>query len=135
MNWVLVLSFMYDLVMSEFSFIVKFLSLSRGVFTGKAEAGGLMHVTLCDYIMPWDSLSNTQKKGLSQRYQMGCECKVRQRRTVCVCLVYLPEFHLLEYKSRHNRPDGTRHEPQQQLQQQTTGQRVRKQRYGLVDLN
>lgn len=46
-------------------------------FTGKAEAGGRMHVTLCDYIMPWDSLSNTQKKGLSQRYQMGCECKVR----------------------------------------------------------
>lgn len=48
------------------------------LFTGKAEASGSMHVTLCDYIMPWDSLSNTQKKGLSQRYQMGCECKVRR---------------------------------------------------------
>lgn len=53
---------------------------------GKAEAGGHMHVTLCDYIMPWDTLSNTQKKGLSQRYQMGCECKVSPRRTVCVCV-------------------------------------------------
>lgn len=49
-----------------------FLSVS-----GKAEAGGgAMQVTLCDYIMPWDFLSSTQKKGLSQRYQMGCECKV-----------------------------------------------------------
>lgn len=45
--------------------------------SGKAEAGGgAMQVTLCDYIMPWDFLSSTQKKGLSQRYQMGCECKV-----------------------------------------------------------
>lgn len=41
-----------------------------------------MHVTLCDYIMPWDSLSTTQKKSLSQRYEMGCECKVRQWRAV-----------------------------------------------------
>lgn len=47
-----------------------------------------MHVTLCDYIMPWDTLSNTQKKGLSQRYQMGCECKVSPRRTVSVCVIY-----------------------------------------------
>lgn len=55
-----------------------FLSLSLA-FTGKAESSGRMHVTLCDYIMPWDSLSTTQKKSLSQRYQMGCECKVRHR--------------------------------------------------------
>ncbi|KAA8581370.1 hypothetical protein FQN60_002951, partial [Etheostoma spectabile] len=47
------------------------------LISGKAEADGRMHVTLCDYIMPWDSLSNTQKKGLSQRYEMGCECKVK----------------------------------------------------------
>lgn len=58
---------------------------------GKAEAGGgAMQVTLCDYIMPWDMLSGTQKKGLSQRYQMGCECKVswpgrdQQRLTECL---------------------------------------------------
>ncbi|XP_075889681.1 metalloproteinase inhibitor 2a [Nelusetta ayraudi] len=47
------------------------------LISGKAEAGGAaMQVTLCDYIMPWDFLSSTQKKGLSQRYQMGCECKI-----------------------------------------------------------
>lgn len=56
--------------------------------TGKAEAGGRMHVTLCDYIMPWDSLSTTQKKSLSQRYQMGCDCKVRHWRAVSAnCLL------------------------------------------------
>lgn len=60
-----------------------FLSKSRS-FTGKAEAGGRMHVTLCDYIMLWDSLSATQKKSLSQRYQMGCDCKVRQ----FICMVH-----------------------------------------------
>lgn len=58
-------------------------------YTGKAEASGSMHVTLCDYIMPWDSLSTTQKKSLSQRYQMGCDCKVRQQRAAFACAVYL----------------------------------------------
>ncbi|KAM4715687.1 metalloproteinase inhibitor 2a [Anableps anableps] len=46
------------------------------LISGKAEAGGRMYVTLCDYIMLWDSLSATQKKSLSQRYQMGCDCKI-----------------------------------------------------------
>ncbi|CAJ1080021.1 metalloproteinase inhibitor 2a [Xyrichtys novacula] len=90
------------------------------LISGKADTGGSMHVTLCDYIMPWDSLSNTQKKGLSQRYQMGCECKVRQQRTesVCECLL------LLENKVRLNRPNETREAPQQQLQQQTSERRL-----------
>lgn len=77
--------FCYVWVVHHLSFIVKPLSLFHSP-AGKAEAGGRMHVTLCDYIMPWDTLSNTQKKGLSQRYQMGCECKVSPRRTVCVCV-------------------------------------------------
>jgi hypothetical protein len=47
-----------------------------GSCAGKAESGGRMHVTLCDYIMLWDNMSPTQKKSLTQRYQMGCECKV-----------------------------------------------------------
>uniref|UniRef100_A0A3B4F6I6 Metalloproteinase inhibitor 2 n=1 Tax=Pundamilia nyererei TaxID=303518 RepID=A0A3B4F6I6_9CICH len=59
------------------------------LISGKAEASGSMHVTLCDYIMPWDSLSTTQKKSLSQRYQMGCDCKVRQQRAAFACAVYL----------------------------------------------
>lgn len=77
-------------------------------FPGKAEADGSMHVTLCDYIMLWDSLSATQKKSLSQRYQMGCDCKVRQQKAIWVCLVYLPGWkengsRYLEVESRHNR--------------------------------
>lgn len=77
-------------------------------FPGKAEADGSMHVTLCDYIMLWDSLSATQKKSLSQRYQMGCDCKVRPQKAIWVCLVYLPGWkengsRYLEVESRHNR--------------------------------
>ncbi|KTG37007.1 hypothetical protein cypCar_00024542 [Cyprinus carpio] len=45
------------------------------VFSGKGEANGKMHVTLCDLIMPWESMSATQKKSLIQRYEMGCDCK------------------------------------------------------------
>lgn len=43
---------------------------------GKSEGNGKMHITLCDLVATWDSLSPTQKKSLNQRYQMGCECKV-----------------------------------------------------------
>ncbi|XP_062331384.1 metalloproteinase inhibitor 2a [Osmerus eperlanus] len=50
------------------------------LISGKAEAGGSVHVTLCDYIMPWDTMSPAQKKSLSQRYQMGCDCKVGRER-------------------------------------------------------
>lgn len=43
---------------------------------GKMEADGKMHVTLCDFIVPWETMSPTQKKSLTQRYEMGCECKI-----------------------------------------------------------
>lgn len=53
--------------------------------TGKAEGDGKMHITLCDFIVPWDTLSITQKKSLNHRYQMGCECKVSK-----ICIPVLP---------------------------------------------
>lgn len=57
------------------------LSVTSARPTGKSEGNGKMHITLCDFIFPWESLSATQKKSLSQRYQMGCECKVSRART------------------------------------------------------
>eukprot|EP00069_Balaena_mysticetus_P004017 bmy_17065T0 len=47
------------------------------LIAGKAEGNGKMHITLCDFIVPWDTLSTTQKKSLNHRYQMGCECKAK----------------------------------------------------------
>jgi hypothetical protein len=55
------------------------------LLTGKAEGDGKMHITLCDFIVPWDTLSITQKKSLNHRYQMGCECKVSK-----ICIVAPP---------------------------------------------
>ncbi|EPQ18924.1 Metalloproteinase inhibitor 2 [Myotis brandtii] len=46
------------------------------LIAGKADGNGKMHITLCDFIVPWDTLSTTQKKSLNHRYQMGCECKI-----------------------------------------------------------
>ncbi|KPP59535.1 metalloproteinase inhibitor 2-like [Scleropages formosus] len=45
------------------------------LIAGKAEGSNKMHVTLCDFIESWDSLTQMQKKSLSQRYEMGCDCK------------------------------------------------------------
>ncbi|KAK1799029.1 hypothetical protein P4O66_007292 [Electrophorus voltai] len=46
------------------------------LITGKLESDGTTHVTLCDFIEPWQSLSITQKKGLESRYDMGCQCRI-----------------------------------------------------------
>ncbi|CAN9505677.1 unnamed protein product [Ophioblennius macclurei] len=46
------------------------------LITGKLKEDGTMHVTLCDFVEPWDDLSDTQKKNLIERYQMGCDCKI-----------------------------------------------------------
>ncbi|KAI4900536.1 hypothetical protein NFI96_026730 [Prochilodus magdalenae] len=46
------------------------------LITGKLESDGKMHVTLCDFIEPWQSLTIAQKKGFEVRYQTGCECRI-----------------------------------------------------------
>ncbi|KPP77197.1 TIMP metallopeptidase inhibitor 2 precursor-like [Scleropages formosus] len=60
------------------------------LIAGKAEGDGAMHVTLCDFIVPWDSLTATQKKSLTQRYEMGCDCKIT-RCTSMPCTIGSPE--------------------------------------------
>lgn len=103
------LTFLGDVMRTDFSescislvFVVMKLFVSLAVFSGKAESDGRMHVTLCDYIMPWDSLSNTQKKSLSQRYQMGCDCKVRRRRKRGSCLSSVCECAHLMWEEHHD---------------------------------
>lgn len=46
------------------------------LIAGRLETDGTMHITLCDFIEPWEGLSATQKKSLAQRYEMGCDCKI-----------------------------------------------------------
>uniref|UniRef100_A0A5F9DCZ5 Metalloproteinase inhibitor 2 n=1 Tax=Oryctolagus cuniculus TaxID=9986 RepID=A0A5F9DCZ5_RABIT len=60
------------------------------LIAGKAEGDGRMHITLCDFIVPWDSLSSTQKKSLNHRYQMGCECKI-SRCPMIPCYISSPD--------------------------------------------
>uniref|UniRef100_A0A8D0K0I6 TIMP metallopeptidase inhibitor 2 n=1 Tax=Sus scrofa TaxID=9823 RepID=A0A8D0K0I6_PIG len=66
------------------------LSLAIPVSPGKAEGHGKMHITLCDFIVPWDTLSTTQKKSLNHRYQMGCECKIT-RCPMIPCYISSPD--------------------------------------------
>lgn len=46
------------------------------LITGKLESDGTVHITLCDFIESWEATSATQKKSLTQRYEMGCDCKI-----------------------------------------------------------
>ncbi|KAM8843842.1 metalloproteinase inhibitor 2b [Spinachia spinachia] len=59
------------------------------LITGKLETDGTMHITLCDFIQPWEALSATQKKSLTQRYEMGCDCKIT-RCTSIPCMISGP---------------------------------------------
>uniref|UniRef100_A0A8C5Q121 Metalloproteinase inhibitor 2 n=1 Tax=Leptobrachium leishanense TaxID=445787 RepID=A0A8C5Q121_9ANUR len=67
------------------------------LIAGKTEGDGKMHITLCDFIVPWDSLSQTQKKNLNQRYEMGCECKVRRIHTLQAVDTVTVPFHYIPW--------------------------------------
>uniref|UniRef100_A0A3Q4B8L5 Metalloproteinase inhibitor 2 n=1 Tax=Mola mola TaxID=94237 RepID=A0A3Q4B8L5_MOLML len=59
------------------------------LITGTLENDGTVHVTLCDFIEPWESTSATQKKSLAERYAMGCDCKIT-RCTSIPCVLSSP---------------------------------------------
>lgn len=59
-----------------------------------------MHVTLCDFIEPWESTSATQKKSLTQRYSMGCDCKVKLKGHSCTVVKSRLTTIILEDASR-----------------------------------
>ncbi|XP_026180994.1 metalloproteinase inhibitor 2b [Mastacembelus armatus] len=59
------------------------------LITGRLNDDGKIHVTLCQFGMPWEALSETQKKNLIQRYEMGCECKIT-RCTSLPCMISGP---------------------------------------------
>ncbi|XP_061556948.1 metalloproteinase inhibitor 2-like [Phycodurus eques] len=46
------------------------------LLSGRLDSEGLMHVSLCDFFQRWEDLSAMQKRGLVQRYQLGCDCKL-----------------------------------------------------------
>ncbi|XP_056144558.1 metalloproteinase inhibitor 2b [Lampris incognitus] len=60
------------------------------LFTGKLEADGTMHVTLCDFIETWEGMTATQKQNLIQRYEMGCDCKITRCASI-PCMISTPE--------------------------------------------
>ncbi|XP_061892573.1 metalloproteinase inhibitor 2-like [Entelurus aequoreus] len=49
--------------------------------TGRLISDGSLHVSLCNYVVPWESMSATQKI-LVERYMMGCDCKITRCRAV-----------------------------------------------------
>ncbi|XP_005744377.1 metalloproteinase inhibitor 2b [Pundamilia nyererei] len=59
------------------------------LITGMLEADGTMHVTLCGLFEPWDNLTATQKIGLTERYQMGCECRITSCSSI-PCMINSP---------------------------------------------
>ncbi|KAM6957512.1 metalloproteinase inhibitor 2-like [Aplochiton taeniatus] len=60
------------------------------LIAGKLESDGTVHVTLCDFIESWEDMSLTQKKSLTQRYEMGCKCKIT-RCTSIPCVISTPQ--------------------------------------------
>ncbi|XP_061606104.1 metalloproteinase inhibitor 2-like [Phyllopteryx taeniolatus] len=46
------------------------------LISGRLDNNALLDVSLCDFFMRWEDMSATQKRGVAQRYQMGCDCKI-----------------------------------------------------------
>ncbi|NWI27961.1 TIMP2 inhibitor, partial [Sula dactylatra] len=76
------------------------------LIAGKSEGNGKMHITLCDLVSTWDSLSPTQKKSLNQRYQMGCECKISRCLSIPCFVASLDECLWTDWAMEKNNVDG-----------------------------
>lgn len=50
--------------------------------TGSMWSDGRISIGQCDLVESWDNLSLSQKKNLNYRYQMGCECRVSEGRSL-----------------------------------------------------
>nr|XP_057905849.1 metalloproteinase inhibitor 2-like [Doryrhamphus excisus] len=46
------------------------------LLSGRLTPEGLMHVVICDFIDPWNSLTANQKSNLVHNYQNGCNCEI-----------------------------------------------------------
>ncbi|XP_007901518.1 metalloproteinase inhibitor 2 [Callorhinchus milii] len=46
------------------------------LLTGHLGSDGRVQVGLCNYILPWEELTLSQRKNLNHRYQMGCDCRI-----------------------------------------------------------
>ncbi|XP_054615508.1 metalloproteinase inhibitor 2-like [Dunckerocampus dactyliophorus] len=54
-------------------------TLTNGVeylISGRLAPDGSLHGTVCDFIVPWDSLSVSQKTNLVEHYKKGCDCQI-----------------------------------------------------------
>ncbi|TRZ02493.1 hypothetical protein DNTS_000629 [Danionella cerebrum] len=48
------------------------------LITGNMDTNSTLRVNLCDLIVPWESLSITQRRSFGQRYESGCDCRIIQ---------------------------------------------------------
>uniref|UniRef100_A0A3P8VQV3 Metalloproteinase inhibitor 1 n=1 Tax=Cynoglossus semilaevis TaxID=244447 RepID=A0A3P8VQV3_CYNSE len=46
------------------------------LLSGYMDSDG-MHISLCGFNVPWNSLTDTQKLGVTQHYEKGCECTIQ----------------------------------------------------------
>nr|XP_061805737.1 metalloproteinase inhibitor 2-like [Nerophis lumbriciformis] len=44
--------------------------------SGRLDFHGFLQVGLCGFVRPWEDMSFMQKKGVSQTYKTGCNCKI-----------------------------------------------------------
>nr|XP_057906108.1 metalloproteinase inhibitor 2-like [Doryrhamphus excisus] len=54
-------------------------TLTTGVeylITGRLTRDKMLQVSLCEFVAPWNSLSDSQKVNLEGRYRMGCSCQI-----------------------------------------------------------
>lgn len=54
-------------------------------------------ISLCDFVKPWNNLTNRQRKGFRLIYSRGCDCSVRiptqySREEVFRVLLYLQDY-------------------------------------------
>lgn len=87
---------------------------------GGSIRDGKLHIGLCGLIMTWDALTLSQKKSLNHRYQMGCDCRIKNCNSLpcavtdeseCLWTDWLIERKMTGHQAKHysciKRKDGS----------------------------
>nr|XP_057906107.1 metalloproteinase inhibitor 2-like [Doryrhamphus excisus] len=69
----------FDVICTAASSAACGVNLNNGVqylLSGRLAPDGSLHVGLCNFFAPWDSLSTCEKTNFIYRYRKGCDCKI-----------------------------------------------------------
>lgn len=76
-----------------------YLELNKNYVVSGGVEFGKPFISLCGMIMPWESTTKRQRKGLRQLYKVGCQCQVSIIRKIKIIINAKKHIFLIKIKN------------------------------------